>query len=328
MMTSLDASRRSFLVGSAAGLGGLMLGFHVPFRSAALAADTAAELNVWVVVQPDDTVVIRIARSEMGQGTLTGLAQLVAEELGCDWGKVTTEYPTPGQNLARDRAWGNFSTGGSRGIRKSHEYVRQGGAMAREMLIRAAAQGWDVPASECRAEASVISHPPSGRSTTYGAVAALAATLEPPQEVTLKDPALWKIAGKPLKRLDTADKLTGKQVYGIDLKLPGMLNAAIRDCPVFGGSLRGFDAAAVTGMPGVKRVVQVGDTAVAVVADTWWQAKTALDALPIEWDDGPNTGVSSATIAAMLAEGLDAEEAFIGNQSGDARARPGDPPPT
>ena len=191
--------------------------------------------------------------------------------------------------------------------------------MAREMLIRAAAQGWDVPAAECRAEASVITHPPSGRSTTYGAVAALAATLEPPQEVTLKDPADWKIAGKPLKRLDTAEKLTGKQVYGIDLKLPGMLNAAIRDCPVFGGSVRGFDEAAVTGMPGVKRVVRVGDTAVAVVADTWWQAKTALDALPIEWDDGPNTGVSSATIAAMLAEGLDAEEAFIGNQSGDAR---------
>ena len=320
MMTPLDASRRSFLIGSAAGLGGLMLGFHVPVRTAALAADAAAELNVWVVVQPDDTVVIRIARSEMGQGTLTGLAQLVAEELDCDWGKVTTEYPTPGQNLARDRAWGNFSTGGSRGIRESHEYVRQGGAMAREMLIRAAAQGWDVPAAECRAEASVISHPPSGRSTTYGAVAALAATLEPPQEVTLKDPALWKIAGKPLKRLDTADKLTGKQVYGIDLKLPGMLNAAIRDCPVFGGSLRGFDAAAVTSMPGVKRVVKVGDTAVAVVADTWWQAKTALDALPIEWDDGPNTGVSSETIAAMLAEGLDAEEAFIGNQSGDVGA--------
>ena len=136
----------------------------------------------------------------------------------------------------------------------------------------------------------MITHPPSGRSTTYGAVAALAATLEPPQEVTLKDPADWKIAGKPVKRLDTAEKLTGKQVYGIDLKLPGMLNAAIRDCPVFGGSVRGFDEAAVTGMPGVKRVVRVGDTAVAVVADTWWQAKTALDALPIEWDDGPNTG--------------------------------------
>ncbi|MGD9507557.1 MAG: molybdopterin cofactor-binding domain-containing protein [Geminicoccaceae bacterium] len=317
-MTSFDASRRSFLVGTAAGLGGLMLAFHLPPAEAADAA--APELNVWVVVQPDDTVVIRIARSEMGQGTLTGLAQLVAEELDCDWAKVTTEYPTPSQNLARDRAWGNFSTGGSRGIRESHEYVRQGGAMARDMLIRAAAEEWGVPATECVTDASVITHPPSGRSTSYGSVAAEAATLPPPQQVTLNDPAAWKIAGKPLKRLDTADKLTGKQVYGIDLKLPGMLNAAIRDCPVFGGSLRGYDEAAVTGMPGVKKVVRVGDTAIAVVADTWWQAKTALEALPIEWDDGPNTGVSSETIAAMLAEGLDAEEAFIGNQSGDAKA--------
>ena len=107
-----------------------------------------------MVVKPDDTVVIRIARSEMGQGTLTGLAQLVAEELECDWAKVTTEYPTPGQNLARERVWGNFSTGGSRGIRESHDYVRKGGATAREMLIQAAAQGWKVPAGECRAEAA------------------------------------------------------------------------------------------------------------------------------------------------------------------------------
>ena len=320
MATKLDTSRRSFLVGSAAGVGGLMLGLHVPFAATAQAATDATELNVWVVVRADDAVVIRIARSEMGQGTLTGLAQLVAEALECDWARVTTEYPTPGQNLARDRAWGNFSTGGSRGIRESHEYVRQGGAMARELLIRAAAEQWGVPAGECRGEASVITHPASGRSTTYGAVAARAATLTPPQEVTLKDPSTWKIAGKPVKRLDTAEKLTGKQVYGIDLKLPGMLNAAIRDCPVFGGSLRGFDEAAVTGLPGVRKVVRVGDTAVAVVAETWWQAKTALDALPIEWDDGPNTGVSSATIAAMLTEGLDASDALIGNEAGDARA--------
>src|SRR3712207_4018657 len=154
---------------------------------------------------------------------------------------------------------------------------------------------------------------------SYGSVAAMAATLEPPQDVPLKAPQNWTIAGKPLKRLDTADKLTGKQVYGIDLKLPGMLNAAIKDCPVFGGKVRSFDAAAITGMPGVRRVVPVGETAVAVVADTWWQAKTALGALPIEWDEGPNAGVSSATIAAMLTEGLDAEEAFVGNQAGDAR---------
>jgi isoquinoline 1-oxidoreductase beta subunit len=319
MTTALDVSRRSFLVGSAAGLGGLALGFHVP-TGIARAAEGTAEINAWVVVQPDETVVIRIARSEMGQGTLTGLAQLVAEELECDWSRVTTEYPTPGQNLARKRVWGNFSTGGSRGIRDSHDYVRKGGAAAREMLVRAAAQVWEVPPAECRAADSVITHVPSGRTTTYGKVAALAATLEPPQDITLKAPQDWKIAGKPLKRLDTAAKLTGKQVYGIDLKLPGMLNAAIKDCPVFGGKVRRFDEAAIRARPGVRRVVQVGETAIAVVADTWWQAKTALDALPIEWDESPNTGVSSATIAAMLAEGLDADEAFVGNRAGDVRA--------
>ena len=136
----------------------------------------------------------------------------------------------------------------------------------------------------------------------------------------LKDPKTWKIAGKPLKRLDTVDKVTGKQVYGFDLKLPGMLNAAIMECPVFGGKVKSFDAAKVTGMQGVKHVLQVGDTAVAVVADTWWQAKTALDALPIVWDEGPNANVSSASIAEMLEEGLNAEQAFVGNEGGDAKA--------
>ena len=250
---------------------------------------------------------------------LTGLAQLVAEELECDWSKVTTEYPTPGQSVARKRVWGDFSTGGSRGIRMSHEYVRKGGAAAREMLIQAAANEWKVPASECTAANSVITHKPSGRTTTYGKVAEAAAKLEPPKDVKLKDPKDWKIAGKPLKRLDTADKLTGKQVYGVDLKLPGMLTAAIKDCPVHGGKVKSFDAAKVAGMPGVKKVVQVGDTGVAVVADTWWQAKTALDALPIVWDEGENAKVSSATIAEWLKAGLDAPEAFVGNKNGDAK---------
>ena len=143
----------------------------------------------------------------------------------------------------------------------------------------------------------MITHTPSGRKTTFGKVAEAAAKLEPPKDVTLKDPKDWKIAGKPVKRLDTADKVTGKQVYGFDLKLPGMLNATIKDCPVFGGKVKSFDAAKVTGMKGVKKVVQVGDTAVAVVADTCWQAKTALDALPIVWDEGDNAKVSSASIA-------------------------------
>ncbi|HEY0353415.1 MAG TPA: molybdopterin cofactor-binding domain-containing protein, partial [Enterovirga sp.] len=314
-------SRRGFLVGTSAVAGGLSLGFHVPLvgEAAAQAGSAPPEVNAWVVVKPDDTVVIRIARSEMGQGTLTGLAQLVAEELNCDWSKVTTEYPTPGQNLARNRVWGSYSTGGSRGIRESNEYVRKGGAAARQMLIQAAANDWKVPASECRAEKSVITHSATGRTTTYGKVAEAAGKLEPPKDVQLKDPKDWTIAGKPLKRLDTADKLNGKQVYGMDLKLPGMLNAAIKACPVFTGKLQSFDAAKVQGMPGVKHVVQVGDNAVAVVADTWWRAKIALDALPIVWDEGPNAKLSSEGIAAWLKEGLDAKEAFVGNQAGDAK---------
>lgn len=311
-------SRRFFLAGSAAAAGSLSLGFHVPSAAAAPAA--TPEINAWVVVQPDETVVIRIARSEMGQGTLTGLAQLVAEELGCDWSRVTTEYPTPGQNLARNRAWGDFSTGGSRGIRESYNAVRQGGAAARIMLVQAAAAQWGVPPAECRVETGVISHPASGRSTSFGKVAAAAAALEPPKEVALKDPKDWTIAGKPLLRLDTAQKLDGSQVYGIDLTLPGMLNAAIRDCPVQGGTVKSFDADAVAKMPGVRKVVQVGDSGVAVVADTFWRAKAAVEALPIVWDEGPNATVSSETIAATLREGLEAEEAFVGNKAGDVEA--------
>ncbi|HLN07431.1 MAG TPA: molybdopterin cofactor-binding domain-containing protein [Xanthobacteraceae bacterium] len=320
MMPNID--RRSFLSRSAAlaGSAGLALGFHVPFAGEASAAEAAPEVNAWVVIKPDDSVVIRIARSEMGQGSLTGLAQLVAEELECDWSKVSTEFPTPGQNIARNRVWKNFSTGGSRGIRESQEYVRKGGAAARIMLIQAAADEWNVPASECSAANSVITHRPSGRIMTFGKVAAKAGTLEPPKDVSLKDPKDWKIIGQPVKRLDTADKVTGKQVYGADLNFPGMLSAAIKDCPVFGGRIKSLDAAKVETMRGVKRVVRVGDSAVAVVADTWWQAKTALDALPITWDEGENAQVSSGTIAAMLKEGLDAKEAFVGNESGDVRA--------
>lgn len=310
-------SRRGFLQVSAGA--GLVVGFHIPFAGVAAAQDNP-EINAWVLVKPDDTVVIRIARSEMGQGSLTGLAQLVAEELECNWAKVTTEYPTPGQNLARNRAWGNFSTGGSRGIRESHDYVRKGGAAARMMLVQAAANEWKVPVAECRAANSVITHTPSGRTVTYGKVAAAAAKVAPPTEVTLKDPKDWKIAGKRLARLDTVDKVTGKQIYGADLKLPGMLNAAIRDCPVFGGKVRSFDAAAIEKRPGVKKVVRVGDSAVAVIADTWWRAKTALDALPIVWDEGPNAKESSATVAAMLKAGLDANDAVVGNQNGDVKA--------
>jgi isoquinoline 1-oxidoreductase beta subunit len=307
-------SRREFL-GAAAAAGSLVVGF--PLRAGAQGGPP--EINAWVVVQPDERVVIRIARSEMGQGTLTGLAQLVAEELDCDWARVTTEYPTPGQNLARKRVWGNFSTGGSRGIRESHEYVRKGGAAARMMLVQAAADAWQVPVAECSAAAGVVTHGPSKRSTSYGKLAAAAATLPAPSEVALKDPKVWKIAGKRLARLDTVDKTTGRQLYGADLNFPGMLNATIAACPVFGGRLKSFDAAAVARLPGVKKVLPVGDNAVAVVADTWWRAKKALDALPVEWDYGPNVTVQQAGIDALLEGGLDAEQAIVGNSIGDAR---------
>src|ERR1700750_1356710 len=250
-------NRRAFVIGTAAAGAGLALGLDLPFGGPTVvrAADGSPEVNAGVVIRPDDTVVIRIARSEMGQGTLTGLAQLVAEELECDWSKVTTEYPTPGQNGARKRVWGDYSTGGSRGIRTSHEYVRKGGATARIMLIQAAANDWKVPASECTTTNSVITHTPSGRTTTYGKVAEAAAKLEPPADVKLKDPKDWKLAGKGVKRLDTVDKTTGKMTYGIDVKLPGMLNAAIKACPVFGGKLKSYDEAKITGMKGVKKVV-------------------------------------------------------------------------
>ena len=313
-------SRRSLLTAAAIG-GGLALGFRVPFGvGGASAAAGTPEINAWVVIKPDDTVVIRIARSEMGQGTLTGLAQLVAEELECDWSKVTTEFPTPGENLARKRIWRNFATGGSRGIRDSHQYVREGGAAARDMLIRAAAAAWGVPEGECSAANGTITHQGSGRTTTYGKVADAAAKLDPPKDIKLKDPKDWKIAGKPLKRLDTADKVNGKLVYGIDIQFPGMVIAAIRDCPAAGGKVKSFDAAKVAGMRGVKKVLPVGETAVAVVADSFWNAKTALAALPVVWDEGPNAQVSSATIAATLKEGLGAEQAFIGHKAGDAKA--------
>jgi isoquinoline 1-oxidoreductase beta subunit len=323
--TPANPSRRKFIIGSAAAAGGgLALGFHLPFgvgsADAQAAAPATPEINAWVVVKPDSTCVIRIARSEMGQGTLTGLAQLVAEELECDWKKVAVDRVTPGQNLARKRVWGEMSTGGSRGIRTSQDYVRRGGAAARMMLLQAAADGWKVPVGELTVADGVITHAGSKRTTTYGKVAAAAAKLTPPdaKAIKLKDPRDWKIAGKPVKRLDTADKLNGSKVFAIDVKLPGMLNAAIKACPVFGGTLASFDESKVAKHPGVRRVVKVNDSTVAVVADTWWHAKTALDALPIVWNEGSGASESSATIDERLKGGLAATDAWAGRSEGDA----------
>jgi isoquinoline 1-oxidoreductase beta subunit len=320
-----NPSRRKFIVQSAAAGGGLALGWHLPFETANAQSTSAnaTEVNAWVVVNPDDTCVIRVARSEMGQGTHTGLAQLVVEELECDWAKMRIDPITAGQNLARKRVWRDMSTGGSRGVRGSQDYVRKGGAAARMMLLQAAANEWNVPVSELTVSNGVITHAGSNRTTTYGKVAAAAAKLDPPDEksIKLKDPKSWKVAGKPMKRVDTGPMVDGSKEFAIDVKLPGMLNAAVKACPVFGGKLASFDESKVKSRKGVKGVVKVNDSTVAVVADTWWHAKTALDALPIVWDEGPNASVTSASIAEHLKAGLTATEGVYAERNeGDALA--------
>lgn len=331
MTTTTNTSRRHFVIGSSTIAAGLAIGFDLPIISSANAAMgnsisamdplTNPEIGIWVVVKPNDDVIVRIVRSEMGQGTITGLAQMVAEELQCDWKKVNYEYPSPAESLKRKQAWGSYSTGGSRGIRTSEQYVRKGGAAARIMLIQAAANQWNVPASECVAKDSVITHTPSGRKTTFGKVSVAASQLEVPKEVPLKDPKEWQLIGKSVNRIDgMTDKVTGKQIYAIDLKFPGMLIATIKESPVFGGKVASYDAAKAQSMRGVKKVVQVGDTAIAVIADTFWQAKTALDQVNIVWNNGANENVSSASIKKMLEEGLNADDAFVHNTNGDVKA--------
>jgi isoquinoline 1-oxidoreductase subunit beta len=311
-------SRRSFLVGVSAVGGGLALSLAVPFEPVRTAEKTS-EINAWLLIGSDDSVVIRVARAEMGQGAQTGLAMLVAEELECDWSKVRTEFASPQENVRRGRVWGDMSTGASRSIASSQSYLRQAGAIAREMLITAAAARWNVPPAECAAATGVITHRPSGRTVTFGAVAEDAVRVEPPADVKLKNPSEWKLAGTPRRRLDVLDKVTAKTVYAIDVRLPGMLYAALTHCPAFGGVLKAVDEKAIANMPGVRRVVRMPD-AVAVVADSWWRAKRALDALPIEWDARGNDRVSSASVAEAVRSGLDAEKSQVGRSDGDVAA--------
>ena len=310
----MKIGRRNFLKASAVAGGGMMLGFHIPAANAAAPKD--AEVNAWVMVNGDDSIVIRVAHSEMGQGSQTGLAQLVAEELECDWSKVKTEFVDPRLNITRNKVYGGMATVGSRAIRTSHEYVRKAGASARMMLVSAAAARWKVPASECAVKEGVISHAASGRTLSYGAVAEAAAKIAPPQEVTLKDPATWTIAGQPKMRLDMQEKVMGKAFYAIDVRLDGMLFAAIANAPVFGAKLKSYDEAAIAGAKGVRKVVPLG-SAIAVVADSYWEAQKAIRALPVVWDNGANGAVSSESIAKFLDEGLAAKDMPVARNDGD-----------
>ncbi len=317
-MTSV-VSRRDFLKASAVLGGGFALEFSFPVLSRAVSGGPSTEVNAWIVIHPDDRVVIRIARSEMGQGTFTALAQLVAEELDCDWARVSAEYASPNENFRRNHVWGAMSTGGSRGVRTSQDYVRKAGASAREMLVTAAAEQWRVPAATCTVERGVITHHPSGRKLRYGQVAAAAAKLTPPKDVTLRDPKDWKIAGKPLHRLDIPDKVRGKPVFGVDVSLPGMLHASIAQCPVFGGKLASVDSRAAEQMRGVKKIVRE-ESFVAVVADSWWRANEALKALVVQWDAGAYAHADNASVTAMLREGLDAKNLPQARKIGDTAA--------
>jgi isoquinoline 1-oxidoreductase beta subunit len=303
--------------------GGLALGFAVPFgalRSAVPAQSAAApEITCWLTIARDDTVTIRVAHSEMGQGALTGLAMLVAEELECDWSKVRAELVSVTENSRRNNAWGDTSTGASRSIASSQLYLRQAGATARDMLITAAAARWNVPAVQCAAYNSTITHKPTGRTLSYGAIAEAAAGVEPSTDIKLKEPADWKLAGMPQRRLDVHDKVTAQPVYAIDVRLPDMLYAAIVHCPVFKGTPKSIDESSIAGMKGVRRVVRMDD-AVAVIADSWWRAKCAADALKVTWDERGNGDLSSAAIAQLVRGGLDAQNAQVGHKRGDAAA--------
>jgi len=318
MTQVIRTDRRAFLIKSAALTGGLALGVRLPeFAQAAINTPQGPELTHWIVIQPDDTVIIRIARSELGQGSFTGLAMLAAEELECDWSKVRAEYADVNEHVRRDRIFGSMSTGGSRGIRDSQEYVRKGGAAAREMLVAAAAKQWGVPVSECSVSNGVISHEDGHRKTTFGKVAAAAAEMDVPKEPKLKDPKQWQLIGTSPPRFDIPDKTTGKQIYAADVRLPGMLHASIAQCPVFGGKVKSFDDAKAKSMRGVKKVMR-GEDWVAVVADNWWRANQALRQVAIEWDVGENGNVSSESIMQFLRGGIEAKDVPVARKDGDA----------
>ena len=316
MSPVMTFDRRGFLKTAA---GGLLLGFHLSRGSklSAAVSDNAPgnvsdnKLNAWIHVGTDDYVTLFIHKAEMGQGTVTSLSMLLAEELECDWKKIRTEFP------GIDRAFGgNQGVVGSQSIRSSWQPLRQAGASAREMLIQAAAQKWGVDKDQCRAENNAVINTATNARLSYGELAEAAAKIAPPTGVALKDPSRFRIIGKPRKRLDTPEKTTGRAMFGIDVRVPNMLYAAAARCPVFGGKVASFDATKAKSMPGVKHVVQI-PSGVAVVADNTWNAIQARNALVIQWDEGAHAGLNSAGIRKEWVE-LANQPGAVARQDGDA----------
>ena len=304
MHDTIDQGRRNILKAGVAVGGGLLIGFYLPgAQRLADAADASPALfapNAWIRVGSDDTVTIMVDKSEMGQGVMTALPMLVAEELEVDWARVRVET-APADKAYTNPLLGMQGTGGSTSVRSSWERLRKAGATARELLVSAAAQTWGVKEEACRAEQGAVLHPGSGRRLGYGALADKAATLPVPAEVFLKDPKDFKIIGKSLPRLDCADKVNGVSVFGTDVKIPSMLTAMVVRCPVFGGKVKSFDASRALAVKGVRKVLQIG-SGVAVVADGSWPAQQGVAALSIQWDEGTNAKIDSAAIRKKFAE--------------------------
>ncbi len=296
-MIDSTVTRRTFIKVSAVVGGGLLVGFQFSDASAAAAATgTVLNANAWIRIGPDGAVTFTCGRSEMGQDVYTSLSMILAEELGVD-PRTVKVLQAPVDPVYVNKALGAQITGGSTSIREGWDTLRKAGATTREMLIAAAAAQWNVSPSDCKAANGVVT---SGeRSAAFGSLTTAAALLTAPTNVTLKDPATFTVIGKPLARLDGAAKARGQITYGLDVKLPGMLYAAIIPCPVLGGKVASFDGAVVARRRGVKGVVNIGD-AVAVVADHYWIARGAADALVIRWDEGTAAKLDTAAMFAKL----------------------------
>ena len=288
---AVEVSRRGFMQGSAAVTGGLMLGVSLPMSGPAQAAGTIYTPNAFVHIADDNTITLISARSEMGQGVYTSMPMLIAEELNVDIKKIQVAFAPPGKAYGNALLFGLQLTGGSTSVREGWEKLRMAGAQTRMMLISAAAQQWGVDAATLKAvDGRVLGA--NGKSATYGSLAAAAAKLPAPEKVTLKDPSEFRIVGKRVTRLDTPAKVNGTAIFGMDVKLPGMVYASLAMCPVIGGTVKSFDAARAKTMPGVVDVVQIPD-GVAVVAGTYWQARKARETLSIVWDEGANANLST-----------------------------------
>jgi len=316
METTINTSRRNFLKTSALAGGGLMIGFMIPGASRFAQAAVDFKPNAFLRITADNQVTVICGLSEMGQGVHTAIPMLVAEELEADWSKIKVEQ-APADPAFANPFLGFQATGGSSSVRTHWEPMRKAGAAAREMLIAAAAQTWSADKADCRAEKGMVVHK-SGKKLSYGQLAATAATQPLPANIKLKEPKNFKIVGKGAKRLDTPAKLNGSAVFGMDVRLPGMLTAVVARAPVAGGKVASFNADKAKAMPGVKHVVQIG-SGVAAVADSYWNAKKARDALEIKWDDGPAATLSSEGIRKTFGD-LAEQPGTVGLTRGDTGA--------